>query len=248
MLSDHGDVAQTRIIGGHMVMLHVQRWGLGRELYRETQDADLGIAPVAVKDGEIISALLDAGYERAAGNRFVRDVQDIPLTLRDGDQPKTQAAIDILTPAYRSRARDNVKISDDLTTTEVLGLALALKRPGIELELTLQRINGDIHDVRLVVPDEVSALVLKVLAWWRRSAAKDAVDIWRLLEVSFAAGLGPVDFKRAWSGADEVLADAFSVIEDPAMKAIAAAGPLNDEARRERHTRIRALIQRLLPD
>lgn len=247
VLSSHGDISGTRIIGGHMVMLHVQRWGLGRELYRETQDADLGVAPVVVKDGAIISSLLDAGYERAAGNRFVRNVRDIPLVLKgDGEQPKTQAAIDILTPAYRSRARDNVKISDDLTTTEVLGLALALKRPGIELELTLQRINGETLDVRLVIPDEVSALVLKVLAWKRRSAPKDAVDIWRMLEVSLAAGLEPRHFEDAWSGADEVLTDDFSSLDGPAMKAFAAAGSLSEEMRRERHTRIRALIQRFL--
>jgi hypothetical protein len=59
---------QSRIIGGHMVTLHVQRWGLGRELYRETQDIDLGIPPIAVKDGRLVELLRERGYERMTGN------------------------------------------------------------------------------------------------------------------------------------------------------------------------------------
>ncbi len=34
-----------RIIGGHMVMMLVARWALGADLYRQTQDTDLGAAP-----------------------------------------------------------------------------------------------------------------------------------------------------------------------------------------------------------
>lgn len=242
---------ETRIIGGHMVMLHVRRWGLGRELYRETQDADLGITPIAVNGGEIISSLKDAGYVRQSGNRFVRTVSDIPLTLQnDAGTPMeaavTDAAIDILTPAYTSRPRENVQISDELTTTEVPGLALALVRPGIEIELTLHRLNGEALDVRIVLPDEVSALVLKTLAWRQRLAAKDAVDMWRMLEVTRAAGIRVKDLEGAWSGADQVLVDAFAAIDGEAMKAITAAGSLSAAAVRQRHTRIRALMQHLL--
>jgi hypothetical protein len=35
------------VIGGHMVQLHVYRWGLGAELYRQTQDVDLGVPRLA---------------------------------------------------------------------------------------------------------------------------------------------------------------------------------------------------------
>lgn len=245
------NLGETRIIGGHMVMLHVHRWGLGRELYRETQDADLGITPIAVKDGEIISSLKDAGYVRRSGNRYVRTVSDIPLRLKNDagtpmEPPVADAAIDILTPAYTSRPRENLKISDELTTTEVPGLALALARPGIESELALHRLNRDVLSVRIVLPDEVSALVLKTLAWRQRSAAKDAVDMWRMLEVTRAAGIRAEDFEGAWSGADQVLLDAFAAIDGEAMKAITAAGSLSEVTARRRHTRIRALVQQLV--
>ncbi len=239
-----GRLLESRIIGGHMVMLHVQRWGLGRRLYRETQDADLGIAPLAVKDDLIINALVDLGYERDAGNRYVRPITDIPVRLTDRSEPDTVAAIDILTPAYTSRPRENVRISDALTTTEVPGLALALKRPGVELELTLSRLNGEEMHVKTVVPDEVSALVLKALAWRRRAADKDAVDIWRTLEVVLAAGLEPADFHDSWATADQVLMEDFADPNGVAMDAIARAGSLSRDASRARHTRIRALINR----
>ena len=38
----------VRLIGGHMVTLHVHRWNLGKNLYRETVDADLGIQKFAM--------------------------------------------------------------------------------------------------------------------------------------------------------------------------------------------------------
>lgn len=247
VLRDSGRTHETRIIGGHMVMLHVQRWGLGKELYRESQDADLGIAPIAVKDSNIIKTLLDLGYKRDAGNRFVRRMDDLPIRLEGSKPAETSAAIDILTPAYTSRARQNVKISDELTTTEVPGLASALIRPGLELDLELHRLNGDTMSVPILVPDEVSAVVLKALAWRQRSAQRDAIDTWRTLEVAFAAGLARDDFQGAWSGADEVLRDDFAHMDGAAMKALAQAGSLGANAIRERHTRLRALIQRFVP-
>lgn len=44
-----GEPLDFRLIGGQMVSLHAQRWGLGRELFRETQDADVGVLPVTAK-------------------------------------------------------------------------------------------------------------------------------------------------------------------------------------------------------
>lgn len=218
------------------------------ELYRESRDADLGIAPIAIKDGQIIAALQEMGYARESGNRYVRRMDDLPVRLTASPPPDTYAAIDILTPAYTSRARDNVRISEELTTTEVPGLAIALKRPGIELDVELHRLNHETLNVRVVVPDEVSAVVLKALAWRQRAAAKDAVDMWRTLEVAFAGGMRPADFDGSWAKADRVLDEAFAKPDGAAMQAIAESGSLSSSASRKRHTRIRALMNRLVED
>jgi len=55
----------------------------------------------------------------------------------------------VLVPAYTGRARENVKITDDLITTEIPALAAALGRPPIIMTLELRRING-----QMLVPQQ----------------------------------------------------------------------------------------------
>lgn len=235
---------ESRIIGGHMVTLHVQRWGLGRELYRETRDIDLGIPPIAVKDGRLVQLLKDRGYERTTGNTYTRTLNDLPVSI--GEAQTLAASIDLLVPAYTSRARDSVRVSDDLTTTEVLGLAEALKRAGIEVSLKLQRLNGDVVTADLTLPDEVSATTLKALVWRRRAAPKDAVDLWRMLEVANAAGLSPDDFAEGGpADAAQIARRSFEKVDGGAMKAITAAQGLSEEGAQQLHTRIQALLRRI---
>lgn len=51
-----GDIpADFRVIGGHMVTVLAARWRLGRELYRETGDVDLGITPIVARDRHVVS-------------------------------------------------------------------------------------------------------------------------------------------------------------------------------------------------
>lgn len=236
---------ESRIIGGHMVTLHVQRWGLGRELYRETRDTDLGIPPVAVRDGRLIDLLTQSGYERTAGNTYSRPLDDVPISV--GDDQELSASIDLLVPAYTSRARDNFKVSDDLTTTEVLGLAEALKRPGIAVALELTRLNGEVRSAELMLPDEVSALALKALVWRRRGASNDAIDLWRTLEVAAVAGVSPTEFSEgAAAQAAEIARQSFEKLNEGAMKAIVSAQHLSGEAAQQRHTHIQALLQRVI--
>jgi hypothetical protein len=235
---------ESRIIGGHMVTLHVQRWGLGRDLYRDTQDADLGIPPIAVKDGRLIDFLKRRGYDRTSGNTYERPVDDVPSSVVGGEQHA--ASIDLLVPAYTSRARDSVKVSDDLTTTEVLGLAEAFLRPGIEVSLDLQRLNGEMLKAVLTLPDEASAVILKALVWDRRGATKDAVDLWRSLEVAVAAGVAPEEFSEgAGTKSAEIARRSFEKVNAGAMKAITSAQRLSEAAAQQRHTRIQALLRRV---
>src|SRR5690242_4799667 len=62
------------VIGGHMVSLHARRWGL--DLFRETQDADLGVPQVALNNTNIVPLLAALGYTRVRANRFSRRVVD----------------------------------------------------------------------------------------------------------------------------------------------------------------------------
>lgn len=72
----------VRIIGGHMVSVLAARWQLGASLYRETGDADLGVPPVVARDAAVVDRLTGLGYERRAGDRFGRVVDDVRCASR----------------------------------------------------------------------------------------------------------------------------------------------------------------------
>ena len=188
--------SEYRIIGGLMVTALAARWDLGASLYRETLDADLGVPPLVVRDLGLADRLKAAGYEQVAGDRFERPVPDVPAGV-SGVAPSTyRAAIDVLVPAYTSRPRQNVQIGPDLVTTEVLGLQIALARNPVELTLELRRLTGDMTTVGLLFPDEVSALTLKAFATRVRMKPTDVIDVWRCLEICFAARVDTAAFRR----------------------------------------------------
>jgi hypothetical protein len=63
------------------------------------------------------------GYRQVAGNRFAKTMPDIPVLLAGGIAGDREAIIDVMVPAYTSRARQNVKVSEDFFSTEVPGPA-----------------------------------------------------------------------------------------------------------------------------
>jgi hypothetical protein len=157
------------------------------------------------------------------------------------------AFIDVLIPAYTSRARENVQVGEDLFVTEVPGLQLTLARPPVTIALELRRLNGAILQCELPFPDEVGALVLKSLATTVRSRDTDVTDIWRCLEIAFAAGLGPADFTRGVRAESaEVIRSLFGSRRGAPVAALAAERRLTAEAADARVTRIRALIAHVL--
>jgi hypothetical protein len=244
-----GDItADCRVIGGHMVTVLAARWRLGHELYRETGDVDLGIPPIIARDHHVVGRLKDLDYTQVAGNRFARRLSDIPVKMTDKDDSlRPEAFIDVLVPAYTSRARQNVQVGEDLFTTEVPGLQLALARPPVTITLELRRLNGAILHCELPFPDEASALVLKSLATTVRSKDTDITDIWRCLEIAFAAGLGPADFTRGVRAESaEVIRSLFGSRLGAAVAALAAEQRLSAEATDARFTRIQALIAHVL--
>jgi hypothetical protein len=147
----------------------------------------------------------------------------------------------------QARPRENVQVGEDLFTTEVPGLQLALARPPAAITLGLRRLNGETLECELPFADEVSALVLKGLATTVRSKDTDIADIWRCLEIAFAAGVSPEDFSigaRAESAA--VIRSLFDSRRNSPMAALTAGQRISAEAADARLTRIRALIARVL--
>lgn len=233
------DGEDGRIIGGHMVTLHVFRWGL--DLHRVTQDADLGVRPAVVQTPELTDRLIALGYSKTAGNRFEKPLPE--FTTETVDVPT--AVVDILIPAYTSRARANRSFGDHLVTTEVPGLATAFKRPATDLKLEVAMLDGAqlVIDVRL--PDEAGALILKVLARTVRNEDRDAVDVWRALETCQAAGIGDINLGADEEAVRHILATQFSR-GGSAIDQIRRAQNLSAESATALQTRIHALISRVV--
>lgn len=238
------DKPSYRIIGGQMVMILAARWHLGTDLYRATLDADLGMPPIVVSDTALIERLLDLGYQQVAGDRFSREVTDIPA----GDSStRSEAVIDVLVPAYTSRTSSSRRAGERLVATEVLGLASALQRSPVIMELELRRLNGDRLETVLSFPDEASALVLKAFATQARNKTTDCTDFWRCLEVAYAGSVAANDFAGVeMSKGAEVTRSLFSDRNGKGMAAITEDLALSNAAADERYTRLRALIEQVL--
>jgi hypothetical protein len=76
-------------------------------------------------------------------------------------------------------------------TTEVPGLAVALRRPGIAIEVVLRLANGDMREATVTVPDALAMLILKARVRTVRDEERDAQDLWRCLEIAAADGVTP---------------------------------------------------------
>jgi hypothetical protein len=176
-----------RIVGGHMVTLLVAAYGVTDQVpMRETADADFAALPAVIADPRLPAALTDHGYlPRNAANRFVREHADAygPLEL----------VVDILAPSFQGTLVPNQRYGE-LVVDEVPGLSLALHRSGLAVNLRVRLTDGNELVMRLMLPDLSSALCLKALAYRGRFAAKDAMDLWRLLNAAYAAGLS----ESAW--------------------------------------------------
>lgn len=222
-----------RIIGGHMVTLLVAAYGVTDQVpMRETADADFAALPAVIADPRLPVALTGYGYlPQSAANRFVRGHADArgPLEL----------VVDILAPSYLGTLVPNQR-HGDLVVDEVPGLPFALSRPSVVVDLQVRLTSGDDLAMRLALPDLPSALCLKALAYRGRFAAKDATDLWRLLNAGYAAGLS----ESAWPGgvtgrqAAQVLHRFFGTPGATGLGQVSASA--------SERTRMRALVRRIV--
>jgi hypothetical protein len=150
---------------------------------RETNDADLGAEFSVVGDDRLIDALTDLDYTRpGASNRFVRRAAD-----------HLDAVIDLLAPSYTGRHEPNQR-HGNLVVDEIPGLGYALATSPTTVHLEARLSTGETIETTSRLPGPLPALCLKLLAWDSRLAAKDAEDLWRLLAVCHAVGIGPNDW------------------------------------------------------
>lgn len=107
----------------------------------------------------------------------------------------------MLAPSYTARLRTNQQ-HGRLYVDEVPGLAFALARPATvaaaDVVLTTQ---ATLH-AELLLPDVVAALCLKAYAYSGRLHPRDALDIWRLLEAAYRAGVRAGGWPSSATGKD----------------------------------------------
>lgn len=164
-----------RLIGGAAVFLHQMRLGLGHLPARATADADFGVPPIVLQDGTVAHAISQLGYDKVAGNRWTRRVDD-----------HRSASCDLLVPSYTSHARPTVRVGDTITT-EVPGLAIALKREATVVDVEAELTSGETIGFAAQIPDTPSMLALKLHAISVRDEPRDAIDLYTCLESVVAA-------------------------------------------------------------
>ena len=222
-----GATADYRLIGGVAVLLHIQRLGLDLPL-RATGDADFGVPPHLLQEATLVRAIQALGYGKVAGNRWERRVDE-----------RRVATVDLLIPSYTSRPRHTKRVGD-IVTTEVPGLAAALRRPGITIEAELRLTNGERRVTTIVVPDSLAMLILKAQVRTVRDEERYAQDLWRCLEIAAADGMTPEAINT--EGAAD-LRDLLQRELGPGGVSLGAVTlGLQDDAAARLRTRIRALL------
>jgi hypothetical protein len=227
-MASAGAEGDYRLIGGVTVMLHVERLGLDVSL-RATADADFGVPPHVLRRPDLVEAIERLGYHKVFGNRWERQLDD-----------RRVATVDLLVPAYRSRARDTVTVGD-VVTTEVPGLAEALRRPGVHIDARLLLTDGTQLQANIVLPDPIGTLAMKALVRSVRTEQRDAEDLWRCLEIAAAEGVEPAEFDRSAKLLE--LRTALWQEMGPGGSAVTTLTEgLQDDAAARLRTRIRALL------
>ena len=230
-MSNTGLESDYRVVGGIAVMLHVLRTGADIPI-RSTGDADYGVPPRVLTEGKLVREIERRGYARTEGNRWERQVDD-----------ERTATVDLLIPAYTSRARSSRQVGE-VNTTEVLGPAEAfLAEPCVgDAEFILT--NGEHLNARVLLPDSKSMILLKAGARRVRNEDRDATDLRRCLEVANADGVTATDFTSS----------DFAQIRDLLQRDLGRGGAalavitrdLSPEAAGQTATRIQALLGRIV--
>ena len=222
-----------RLIGGNAISLLVSVHGVtGLVPDRETNDADLGVPAQAVGAAGLVQAMTQAGYKKTEGNRFARAAErdDSSLTLE----------IDILIPSYSNRM-ENSQPFGELMVDAIPGLSVAIARPPTLVEVSATLTTGAQISYTVPLPDPAAALCMKAYAYRWRNEERDALDIWRLLEVVYAVCGSTSAWPKGATGREtaQILHTFFGTFT--------SAGPAQATADKAAQTRIRALVAQVVP-
>jgi len=163
IMRDAGLDSDYRIIGGVAVMLHGLRTGADVPI-RTTADADYGVLPKVLLQSDLVSRIEARGYHKASGCRWERPIDD-----------HRTAVVDLLVPAYTSRARASRQYGN-VNTTEVVGLADAFQADPCVVDATFILSTGRRLAAQVVLPDSKSLLLIKAGARAARHEDRDATQ------------------------------------------------------------------------
>jgi hypothetical protein len=145
---DTGLESDYRVVGGIAVMLHVLRTGADIPI-RSTGDADYGVPPRVLTEGKLVREIERRGYAKTEGNRWERQIDD-----------ERTATVDLLIPAYTSRARSSRQVGE-VNATEVPGLAEAFLAEPCVVDAEFILTNGEHLNARVLLPDSKSMISLE---------------------------------------------------------------------------------------
>lgn len=226
-----GHGSDYRVLGGIAVMLHVLRTGAELPI-RSTGDADYGVPPRVLVEGSLVRDIERRGYVKTEGNRWQRRI--------DGQRTAT---VDLLVPAYTSRARSSRQVGD-VNTTEVPGLAEAFLAEPCIVNARFVLTDSVSFDATVALPDSKSMILLKAGARRVRHEDRDATDLWRCLEVAYLDGVTPADFNG--DELPEVRRHLHSELGPGGAALTAITRDLSPEGTAKTETRIRALLSRIV--
>jgi len=129
----------------------------------------------------------------------------------------------------------------DLVVDAIPGLSTAIARRPTVVHVITTLTTGVELAYTVPLPEPISALCMKAYAYRWRFAERDALDIWRVLEVARKVGLTVADWPKGATGR------ATARILHTHFGTPAARGPAMATADKAMQTRIRALVLAVVP-
>lgn len=167
------DVEDARIVGGHMVGMLQAAFPVAGATVRRTIDADAAVSTEVASSGQLHARLEAAGYSATSGNSY---------------EKPPGIVIDVLVPAMLTTF-EPIEVGER-TFDAAPGIRLALSIEPIIIDVGVTMLDGQRLKFTIRVPTVEVAIVLKAYAFESRHAAKDVADLYSMLEIAHANGLG----------------------------------------------------------